>query len=155
MRTLILFLAVIGLCPASDYVGVYARIDKVVFEPNATEPTAVQIWGVFSLADPSERNSYSPPVRGYLYVKLAESKDATRREWSDMKQVAGTGEIVSFGSRVNFNASGESRRELKVSVRKTGEEPANPDPYHLAVGVSRHRHRTEYPPVKRLLDFKD
>jgi hypothetical protein len=36
---------------ASGPIGVYALIDKVVFEPNDTAPDRVQIWGVFVLAD--------------------------------------------------------------------------------------------------------
>jgi hypothetical protein len=35
---------------ASDPVGAYAIIEKVVLEPDATEPTAAQIFGVFSFA---------------------------------------------------------------------------------------------------------
>jgi len=156
VRTLLLLLlAAIVPAAASDYVGVYARIDKVVLEPNATEPEAIQIWGVFSLADPSQPNTYLPPVRGYLYMKIVENKDATLREWNDLKQVASSGEIVSFGSRVDIIAGGERRRAMKVSIRKAGDTPANPDPYHLASGVWRHRNRTDYPPVRRLLDFKD
>ncbi|HWN99480.1 MAG TPA: hypothetical protein VNS63_09445, partial [Blastocatellia bacterium] len=34
----------------SDWTGVYARVDKVVFEPNAGAPERIQIWGAFALA---------------------------------------------------------------------------------------------------------
>ena len=36
---------------ASDPVGIYALVDKVVYEPNDKAPERVQIWGAFSLAE--------------------------------------------------------------------------------------------------------
>jgi hypothetical protein len=145
IRIAVLFAASVLSAIASDFTGIYARIDKVVLEPNADAPQAIQIWGVFSLAKPNDRNEYLPPVRGYLYMKLNESKDAALREWADMKQVAGTGEVVSFAAR----------HQLKATVRKASEPAADPDPYPIAFGLSKHRHRTDYPPVRRLLDYKD
>ena len=45
-------------------------------------------------------DEYSPPVRGYLYYQLpAEKATAAKAEWADMKKVAGTGQIIAFGSR--------------------------------------------------------
>jgi len=35
---------------ASDPVGVYAIVDKVVFEPNETNPERIQVWGAFALS---------------------------------------------------------------------------------------------------------
>src|SRR5262245_32232762 len=32
----------------SDPTGIYARVDKVVLEPNATTPERIQIWGAFA-----------------------------------------------------------------------------------------------------------
>ena len=32
---------------ASDPVGIYAVVKKVVFEPNETAPERIQIWGAF------------------------------------------------------------------------------------------------------------
>src|SRR5690349_3991397 len=51
---------------ASDPVGIYGFVDKVVFEPNDTAPERAQVWGGFALArDRGDR--YDAPQRGYLY----------------------------------------------------------------------------------------
>jgi len=129
---------------ASDPMALYARIDKVVFEPATGAPDAIQIWGVFSLAKPDDRNDYLPPARGYLYFKLAADADAARKEWSDLKASAGTGEIVSLGSRY----------ELHARLRHADERPANPDPYIVSMGLQRMRGRTTYPPVRALIEYR-
>jgi len=100
---------------ASDPVGVYALIDKVVFEPSEANPTAVQIWGAFSLAVPRSSDGaqqkpegsfgsltngdiYAAVQKGYLYLSCAKGKETTcRNEWTDLKSVAGKHEIVGFG----------------------------------------------------------
>jgi hypothetical protein len=52
------------LSHASDPMAVYARVDKVVLEPNGDAPQTIQIWGVFAVARPDDRNEYLAPVRG-------------------------------------------------------------------------------------------
>ena len=40
------------------------------------------------------------PERGYLYFVADKDKEAvSRREWADLKRVAGTGQCVALGSR--------------------------------------------------------
>ena len=136
-----------GFAPASasDFTGVYARIDKVALEPNPESPERIQVWGVFALAKPHDRNEYLPPARGYLYFKLDRNPQAARNEWNDLKQVAGAGEIVAFGSR----------SDAGPRLRTAGEKPDNPDPYVLNMGVTKVRGRTDYAPIRALLDFKD
>ena len=56
---------------ASDPIAVYARVDRVVLLPSAEAPETIQIFGVFSLATPNDRNAYEPPARGYLYFAMA------------------------------------------------------------------------------------
>jgi hypothetical protein len=51
---------------ASDPTAVYARIDRVVLEPTADAPQRAQVWGVFAMAKPNDRNDYLPPARGDL-----------------------------------------------------------------------------------------
>ena len=57
MRKALLMMALLALCGApivaSGPVGVYAVVDKVVFEPNETGQNRIQIWGVFSVSDDS------------------------------------------------------------------------------------------------------
>jgi hypothetical protein len=137
--------ACVPLVHASDFTGVYARIDRVVLEPNADSPERIQLWGVFSMAKPNDRNDYLAPARGYLYFKLDQNPRAARNEWNDLKKVAGSGEIVAFGAR-----SSEAPR-----LRKPDEMPRDPDPYAVNVGVTKVRGRTDYAPVRALLDFKD
>jgi hypothetical protein len=139
LRTSLVFAASLPASFASDFTGVYTKIDRVVIE-NGT----AQIWGVFAAAKPDDRNEYLPPVRGYLYFKPGPNAEMTRNEWNDLKQVAGTGEIVAFSSR-----------PFTARIRKSGEKPENPDSYAVNTGVTRVRGRTDYAPVRALLDFKD
>src|SRR5689334_1770057 len=79
---------------ASDPCGVYALIDKVVLEPNDTEPTSVQIVGAFSLSDGKFGGGYLPAEPGYLYYTCPKGRDATcLNEWTDLKSVAGNRQI--------------------------------------------------------------
>src|SRR5437899_38450 len=89
----------VTLTHARDPTAVYTRVERVVLEPNAAAPQAIQVWGVFAMAKPDDRNDYLPPKRGYLYFTFNGTSQAVRAEWTDLKQVAGTGQIVSFGSR--------------------------------------------------------
>ena len=129
---------------ASDPIGGYALIDKVVLEPNAETPTRVQVWGDFSLAREAGGNSYAAPVRGYLYYQAALGKeDVCRKEWADMKKVAGTGEVIGMGSSFERAALG--------AVRCAYEKAEKPDPYPLGMGLVRVRRDTDYAPVRNLI----
>ena len=75
--------------------------------------------------------------RGYLYYKLNEKKpEVCRKEWADLKSVAGTGQIVGFGSRF----------EEKGSLRQTDAKPEKPDTYPLGFGMTRVAKR-DYKPI--------
>ena len=95
---------------ASDPVGVYAIVQKVIFEPNDKAPERIQIWGVFALADTVRGgNSYTKPQRGYLYYSLPKGKESTAlKEWADFKAVAGTGQGIAFGSPLRAAWKGSS-----------------------------------------------
>src|SRR4026207_870593 len=86
---------------ASDPVGCYGIIEKVVLEPNDTEPTSVQVWGAFALSTaPGTGNNYGAVQKGYLYYTCPKGKDSTcLAEWFDMKKMAGKGEVIGFGNR--------------------------------------------------------
>jgi hypothetical protein len=136
----------LGTARASDFTGVYALIDKVVFEPNADKPERIQILGVFAIARTDDRNLYQPPQRGYLYFTLPNGqKDLALREWSDLKAKAGTHTVVAFGARSTVKAP---------TVRKTGDKPESPDLYTLGIGVVESRSDTDYAPVKSLLEAR-
>jgi len=58
-RQVVLFVAALLWLPglvllASDPVGVYCLVDKVVLEPNETSPERIQISGTFSLWEPGD-----------------------------------------------------------------------------------------------------
>ena len=110
---------------ASDPIGIYAVIDKVVLEPSGDSPQRIQVWGVFALAKPPG-DSYAEPARGYMYFSLnKDNPEVTRKEWADLKKMAGSGKCVAFGSRY----------QDKGTVRKDSEKPKTPDVYPLGFGL--------------------
>ena len=147
LLALILTLSGFGVCKAlaSDPVGVYALVDKVVFEPNETSPERIQIWGAFAIAE-GYGYTYKNAERGYLYYKMnPEKSNACRNEWSDLKTVAGSGQIVAFGSRY-----GE-----KGTLRKKETKPENPDLYPVAMGLTKVKGKNDYEPLKQLAKLRD
>lgn len=129
---------------ASDPVGIYAVVNKVVFEPNNTEPTSVQIWGAFSMSktplavDGGGGAGYTDVMSGYLYYAVPADTSAAivqrnkiiLNEWMDLKAVAGTNEVVGFAGR----------RGPLGRVRPANEAPREPDAYPLQnTGVIRMR----------------
>ena len=130
---------------ASDPVGIYALVDKVVFEPNETNPERIQIWGAFAIAE-GNGYTYRNAERGYLYYKTNSEKPAAcRNEWSDLKSVAGTGEFVAFGSRY----------AEKGKLRKKDAKAENPDTYPIAMGLKKIREEKDYEPLKQLAKLRD
>ena len=133
-----------SVAQASDVIAVYALVERVVMEPNADKPEQIQIWGVFSVAEPNDRNSYQVPQRGYLYFKLPSTKeDVARNEWADFKSIAGKREAVGFGNR----------HMVKLRVRKADEKPKAPDIYQVELGLVKIQANTDYPPVKALFEY--
>ena len=139
-----------GAVSASGPVSVYALVDKVTFEPNAEKPERIRISGVFityqaMLGQPGGGNArqYSAPQRGTLYFALAGNEELARREWADLQSVAGTRQVVAFGS----SFSGKWR------VWKPEEEAKEPDDYPMGIGVV--KMNADHPRAKALLDFKD
>ena len=126
----------------SDWTGIYARVDKVVLEPNATAPERIQIWGAFALATKADRNSYEPAKRGYLYFSLKPGKEEIcRKEWADFKTIAGTDQVVGFGGR----------DMTYPRVRKADEKAADPDQYQVNLGLFKvSDRRSPYPPIPEL-----
>jgi hypothetical protein len=117
-----------GRLTASDPIGVYAVVDKVVFEPSESAPERVQVWGAFSLADTKNNDDYTEPKKGYLYYSCPANQARTcANEWNDLKSVAGTGTGVGFGGR--FVSSGR--------IRPGTEQPASPEAYPIRMGVVR------------------
>ena len=111
---------------ASDPMGVYCVVEKVVFEP-ADCPDRAQVWGACAVALPQPGGQFKAPARGYFYYSIPAGKeDVVRAEWADLKAVSGKGEAVGFGSRFGGGAG---------RFRPTTEAAAKPDPYPLNIGV--------------------
>ena len=116
---------------ASDPVGVYALIDKVVLEPNDSAPERIQIWGTFIVSTAEYGSAYGQPVRGYLYFSLPSGKEQlAKTEWADLKKVAGTGQAIGFGNRYQ-------QLKTHARVRKGSDKPESPDTYPTGVGLTK------------------
>jgi hypothetical protein len=113
---------------ASDPIGIYGIVEKVVFEPNENAPQRIQVRGAFALADRQRGDEYLRPERGYLYYTLTPGKeDICRKEWADLKAVAGTGQGIGFGFRY----------DTTTRLRKATDKLDAPDPYPIGVGLTR------------------
>jgi hypothetical protein len=152
---------------ASGPVGIYCIVERVVFEPGEQAPERVQVWGAFSLADGGldQPLTTSAPVRGYLYFRMpaaapgagsSSHQTLIRREWNDLKTVAGTGQAVGFGEWMYVgrfddpNRGGQARffenvfdpatgrvRGVPVDlrVRAASQPPSAPIAYQTNAGV--------------------
>ncbi len=143
-QLLLAFLVLLGAAGlparASDPVGIYALVDKVVLEPGEKSPERIQIWGAFAIAKGSG-DTYESAQRGYLFFKLKPGDEIVcKKEWADLKAVAGTRQCVAFGFR----------HADKGRVRKADEKAENPEVYPVAFGLTKVR-ETDYKPVKELL----
>ena len=147
--TTVVGMAVVGalLCvagvKASDPVGVYAMVERVVFEPSESAPKSVQIWGAFTPSIEPPRPTYKPEQaygevqRGYMYFTCAADKASVcAAEWSDLKSVAGKAEVVGFHTRW---------ARSKARVRPASETPSSPDVYESNVGVVKIGKYADYP----------
>ena len=113
---------------ASDLVGVYAVVEKVVLEPSDGSAERAQVWGAFAVYDQGNGSTYQAPQRGYLYYACPKGQEVVcRREWSDLKSVAGKETGVGFGRRW----------EPVGRIRKADEKPGTPDPYPIQMGILR------------------
>jgi hypothetical protein len=113
---------------ASDMVGVYTVVEKVLIEPSDAAPQRIQVWGAFALADGKSGSTYGPAQRGYLYYTCPQGQESVcRKEWADLRSVAGKDTGVGFGGRYKENGR----------VRKADEKPASPDVYPIQMGIVR------------------
>jgi hypothetical protein len=140
-----LLVGIVSTARASDPTGIYAFVDRVVFEPANATPERIQVWGGFALANAKNRDDYHDAERGYLYFKLrAGEEDICRKEWADLKSVAGTGQIVAFGSRNPTNA---------VTLRKADAKNEKTDVYPKGWGMIKVKPRN-YAPLNQLIKLQ-
>jgi hypothetical protein len=130
---------------ADGPVGVYAMVQKVVFEPNEQAATKVQVWGVFVWVDGGLKTPgpINIPLKGYLYFKLpsnAAEAAATRKQWDELKNLAGTPQIIAFGGWTYAGPFEDlyipvPGNQEDVRVRKPNEAPAKPITYPIKTGL--------------------
>jgi len=127
---------------ASDPVGVYALVEKVVLEPSADAPERAQVWGAFAVARLGRGDRYEAARWGYFDFALPEEQaEKARKEWKDLAAKAGSGEVVTFGNRY---------RQEGVRVRAPDEARGEATPYPLGLGLSRVRNAA-YGPIAQLM----
>ena len=152
---------------ASGYIGIYGIVEKVVFEPSEQSPERIQVWGAFAYVDGGTEApvDVSEAKRGYLYFKLPDPMlgiipppqvIVIKREWADLKSVAGTGQAVGFGSwgyigRFDMLRPASSPnppavilervtgggRSVDLRIRPANEPPTGPATYQTNVGIVR------------------
>jgi hypothetical protein len=137
---------------ASGPAGIYAVIDKVVFEPNEQSPERIQLWGVFAFVSGSIKAGTifedAPAQRGYLYFNMpadytAAQKETVKKEWADLKSVAGTPQAVAFGdlfyirafSDVNDGNVYASGSGVGIRVRSDTPSASALAPYSINIGI--------------------
>lgn len=97
---------------ASGTIGIYAIIDRVVFEPNEQSPERLRVHGAFAFVDGGVGRPLGVTVarRGIMRFRIPTAADVSadtnvaviKREWADLKSVAGTGQAVGFGGWFYF-----------------------------------------------------
>jgi hypothetical protein len=125
---------------SSEIVGIYVKVDRVIFEPNEAAAERIQVWGIFS----TERNR-SGAQRGYMYFSLPAGfhptvNAAAKAEWADLKSVAGTGQVVAFGQRFFPLVAREAADKYFAGlprVRQASEKPQTPDLYPVNIGLAK------------------
>jgi hypothetical protein len=146
---------------ASGPLGVYAIIEKVAFEPNESAPQRIRITGAFVYVnEPNRTLGASVARRGYMYFKLPDdagpatpgsATERIRREWNDIKSVAGTGQAIGFGNWFYVGGFGSIQPDTKTTqiiensarggssadmrVRPESEAPGTPTNYQTNNGI--------------------
>jgi hypothetical protein len=131
---LLLLLVPHALIAKGSGVGIYGVIDQVMFDREGSAPTLIRISGVFMIPVPMSTTGYRSPQRGFLYFRVVPgSEKAARKEWRQLKAVAGTGQVVGFAYYWVANPGdpwGNPHRELEVSLHKEG-EATSPEDYPM------------------------
>ena len=174
-----LFVVAAGNIVASGPLGIYAVIDKVVFEPTEGAPERVQLWGAFAYVDPDDETMpVSAAKRGYMYFRLPSPRppgepgpvgpawdrhiQALRNEWADLKAVAGTGQAVGFGrwgyigqftalDPGKYHPAAPAWIGSDLRVRPASELPAAAADYRTNVGVVKIPDSGRHAPVVKAL----
>lgn len=134
VAALVLSLASTSVIAKNATIGIYAIIDEVTFEPDGPPPNFIRISGVFVVPVPISSGQYRSPQRGYLYFRIPPGMEqATRKDWNELKTLAGTGRAVGFGQYwvpIPNDPQGNAYQSLEVRVHTDG-DAASPEVYPL------------------------
>lgn len=131
---------------ASAPAGVWVKVQEIVYAPDATSPTHVQIHGALMVYDgnleaPRPYLGYTSPDLGYMYYRCPEGQaEVCRQEWSDLEAniAKPDTECLGFGDMTLPTGT----------LREPGEAPQNPDAYPIQNGVS-----PGFSPCQAIADF--
>ena len=118
-------------------VGIYAIVSRVT----ESSPNSIKISGIFVVPVRMSSGDYQKPQSGYLYFTIEPGTEETvRRDWNELKAIAGTGNVVAFGQYWvpnPYDPQGNPHHSLEVTVHSDSEIGATPDvyPIPLAGGV--------------------
>jgi hypothetical protein len=119
---LLLSLLPVSLLAKDVTIGIYGIVDQASFEPDDVAPHSIRISGVFVVPVPISSGDYRPPQRGYLRLQIRPGEEqACRKDWNELKRIAGTGQVVGFGQYWVPNPndpSGNPHRSLEVTVHR-------------------------------------
>jgi len=139
MKPLLVFVAMVAVFSLATAafakngtIGIYAVVDQVTFEPDGPSANLVRISGLFVVPVPMSSGEYRTPQRGYLYFRISPGMEAAiRKDWSELKAIAGTGQTVGFAQYWMPNPNDPfSSRSLEVRVHNEG-DAASADVYPL------------------------
>jgi hypothetical protein len=146
-----------GLTAGVSSAEIYGIVERVSFEPNEKSPERIKVWGAFALSHADINGRYISrvdlPRRGYLYFKLppaAPAQQAARKEWANLKAVAGTGQALTFtltvpqpsglakgserGRAISLSQLSALQLEEKLTVYQDDDWPAVPVAYTMVTG---------------------
>lgn len=171
MRAMTSFLVAMLIFPiqalivhASDPVGIYGIVEKVVFEPNEQSPERIQIWGAFAAVEGTGQGFFNVK-KGYLYFVDPVRSDIIRKEWRDLKAIAGTGQAIAFS---NWAYLGNLARQpgerashgfylpgggyvIDLRVRPESEPLASPASYSVNAGLVKLPNEGSHSAIVKLL----
>lgn len=131
VSVLLLPLTLSSVLAKNTTVAIYGIVSRVTFEPN----DCVRISGIFVVPVHMSSGDYQKPQRGYLYLKFEpDAEQAIRREWNDLKAIAGSGKVVAFGQYWvpnPYDPQGNPHHSLEVTVHPESEIGATPDVYPI------------------------
>ncbi len=161
LLTILMMVVSASILMADGPVGVYAMVQKVVFEPSESAPKTMQIWGVFAWVDGGLKTPgpINLPQRGYMYFKLPASTAeaaAAAKQWMDIKAIAGSNQIVAFGDWAYAGPFEDlyipvTGGQEDVRVRKPTEVPAKPISYPIKTGLIKIANDTAHEPLSTLM----